>query len=347
MSNQAAWIKEKHANVELGPADKYTPGDGELLVKVEVIGFNPIEAKIQKFAMQPIPYPNILGISYAGTIDSVGPNTPSHFTPGTRVAVNRTGRALGDARFGSFQKYALAQSHATSILPASVSLEAGAASICNLATVTCAMDLHFSFSRPSLDGSKPAAQGKTILIYGGTSSVGGLAISYAKAAGYRVVTTTSPQHAEYVASLNPDVVIDHKQSASAIVEELKKNGPYDAIFDTIGLPPVTNIFYDYLGSVGGGKYNTIIPPIGGEKECPEGVQRIFAPYSFALDEEQNLGLRRWYYEEFVPKGLEAGIVAPSRPETVEGGLEGVQEALDRMIQGRVSGRKLVAYPWKA
>lgn len=48
MSNQAAWIKEARSNVTLGPADVYTPGPGEILVKNEWIGFNPIESKIQK-----------------------------------------------------------------------------------------------------------------------------------------------------------------------------------------------------------------------------------------------------------------------------------------------------------
>lgn len=48
MSNQASWIKEARADVILGPADVYTPGPGEILVKNECIGFNPIESKIQK-----------------------------------------------------------------------------------------------------------------------------------------------------------------------------------------------------------------------------------------------------------------------------------------------------------
>jgi NADPH:quinone reductase-like Zn-dependent oxidoreductase len=48
MTNEAAWIREPKANVEIGPAQMYTPGSGDVLVKVESIGFNAIDAKIQK-----------------------------------------------------------------------------------------------------------------------------------------------------------------------------------------------------------------------------------------------------------------------------------------------------------
>jgi hypothetical protein len=48
MANQAAWIKQKQAQLEVDAADKYNTGAGELLVKVDVIGFSPIESKTQK-----------------------------------------------------------------------------------------------------------------------------------------------------------------------------------------------------------------------------------------------------------------------------------------------------------
>jgi NADPH:quinone reductase-like Zn-dependent oxidoreductase len=49
MANEAAWIKEPKANVEIGPAPMYTPSSGDVLVKVESIGFNPVDPKIQKY----------------------------------------------------------------------------------------------------------------------------------------------------------------------------------------------------------------------------------------------------------------------------------------------------------
>jgi NADPH:quinone reductase-like Zn-dependent oxidoreductase len=48
MNHQAAWIKEKHGSLVVGLAETPSPGPEELLMKVMVIGFNPIESKIQQ-----------------------------------------------------------------------------------------------------------------------------------------------------------------------------------------------------------------------------------------------------------------------------------------------------------
>lgn len=48
--NQAAWIKSPKTDVVVEPTQKYTPGTEQVLVKVESIGFNPVEPKIQKYA---------------------------------------------------------------------------------------------------------------------------------------------------------------------------------------------------------------------------------------------------------------------------------------------------------
>jgi NADPH:quinone reductase-like Zn-dependent oxidoreductase len=265
------------------------------------------------------------------------------FQPGDRITTIRAGKAVGDPRFGAFQKFALASASSTAKLPVSVKLEDGAAAILNLAAITSALHIHLGLDLPDLSG-KPSPKGKKVLIYGGTSSCGGLAIKYATTAGYEVVTTSSPKHKDYVELLNPNRIIDHTQAPDALLDEVKEQGPYDAIFDAIGIPPVTNLMFDYLGSLGGGSYNTTTHPVGGEKPIPAHVERKLAPYSFAFNEPKNQKLARWFYEEYVPKGLESGLIVATRPQLVEGGLESVQHALDMMDQNQVSGHKLILYP---
>jgi len=48
MGHLAAWINEKQGLVAPSPADTPSPGPNELLIKVNVIGFSPIESKVQK-----------------------------------------------------------------------------------------------------------------------------------------------------------------------------------------------------------------------------------------------------------------------------------------------------------
>jgi hypothetical protein len=56
-----------------------------------------------------------------------------------------------------------------------------------------------------------------------------------------------------------------------------------------------------------------------------------------LDEE----VRKWFFEEYLPKGLSSGVIAIPRIEKVGGGLKSVPDALDRMSEGGVSGAKVV------
>lgn len=199
-------------------------------------------------------------------------------------------------------------------------------------------------ARPSLsDVSPPSKRGK-LLVYGGSSSCGGLAIKYAVDAGYTVITTSSPHNHAFVSTLGAATIIDHTQPADRILAELREHEPYDAIFDSIGLTPVTDILGEFL-TPKGGAYNTLIPTNGDEKPLPDNVERKFAPYSWALEEEANAEIARWFYEEYVPTGLASGQIIPTRQEAVKGGLGKVQEVLDRMGAGAVSGHKLVMNPW--
>ena len=43
-----------------------------MLVKVQVVGVNPVEIYIRKGAMGPVPLPHILGYDCAGVVHSVG-----------------------------------------------------------------------------------------------------------------------------------------------------------------------------------------------------------------------------------------------------------------------------------
>lgn len=298
--------------------------------------------QIYRFGTHPIPYPTILGTSFAGNVDSVGASA-STFQPGDTIAAIRPPAQIGNPHFGAFQKYALATVSSSSKLPSSVPIAGAAATILNLAAVVSALSIHLKLLRPPLDG-KPQPQGQKVLIYGGSSSCGGLAVKYAVTAGYTVITTSSPQNRDFVSSLGPAHIIDHTLPSSSIVAELESHGPFSAIFDTIGLAPVTDIMSAYLSSLGGGTYNTLIPPMG-NKPIPTNVERKFAPYSWAFEEEANKEIARWFYEEYVPKGLKSGLIVPTRQHVVKGGLGKVQGALDLMMQGGISGHKLVMDPW--
>ncbi|KAF2492190.1 GroES-like protein [Lophium mytilinum] len=347
MSNQAAWIKSAGANLTLDSAETPTPTPNQLLIKTGAIGLNPIEAKLQKFKVFPIPYPNILGMSFAGTVEQVG-SSVTDFKAGDRVAVHRSSgggkdpaKAFEQTSTGSYQKYVIADAHLTAKLEDNVTFEAGAAAITNLATAVSALAIFLRLDRPNPKGPNPANKEKKVLIYGGSSSVGGFAVHFAARAGYTIITTSSPQNLPTVTSLHPAKIIDHTQPASSIIEELKAAGPYDAVFDTIGLPSVTTILGQVLAEQGGNFYATQ-PPFG-PLDLPKNVERKFESFPTAFENPENEEYRQWFYGifgKYLGMGLANDLIGPEKIEIVDGGLEAIQGALDRLIEG-VSGKKLV------
>jgi NADPH:quinone reductase-like Zn-dependent oxidoreductase len=74
MSNQAAWIKEGKAPVEVGPAPYPKPSSGEIIVKNAYVAINPVDWKIQVYDPPGfgLKYPEILGRDLAGEVVEIG-----------------------------------------------------------------------------------------------------------------------------------------------------------------------------------------------------------------------------------------------------------------------------------
>ena len=109
--------------------------------------------------------------------------------------------------------------------------------------------------------------GKSILIWGGSSSVASSAIQLARASGLRVVATASPTNFEYVTKLGAEAVFDYKKQniVSELVKALKDMNCVGA-FDTVGKSVAECI--DVVRQLGGGHVvATSNPP----KELPSGV----------------------------------------------------------------------------
>lgn len=58
--------------------------------------------------------------------------------------------------------------------------------------------------------------GRSILVWGGSSSVGAYAIQLASLGGFKVVATASPANFDYVRSLGADVVVDYHDGDQAV-----------------------------------------------------------------------------------------------------------------------------------
>jgi threonine dehydrogenase-like Zn-dependent dehydrogenase len=131
-------------------------------------------------------------------------------------------RVLGHAAFleksrnraaeGAFQRVTVLLEHMASPIPAGMDFTDAAVLPLGLSTAACALFQadHLALRAPTAD-HRPT--GETVLIWGGSTSVGSNAIQLAAAAGYEVFTTASPRNFAYVRRLGAAQVFDYHSSA--------------------------------------------------------------------------------------------------------------------------------------
>lgn len=132
---------------------------------------------------------------------------------------------------GSFQNYSIALAQATTPLPDNIAFESAA--VIPLALSTAAAGLYQSDGlKLTLPTSNPKSTGKTLLVWGGSSSVGATVIQLARASGLEIVATASERNFDLVKKLGANEVFDYSTPGIVgdLVTVLKKKqvaGAYD------------------------------------------------------------------------------------------------------------------------
>lgn len=336
MPHLAAIAPAPKAPLELQSIETPQPGPHELLVKNEIIALQPIDAKIARVAMLPLEYPAVFGSSFAGTVAKVGAEVTS-FAVGDKVVASKTAGAM-DNKYSAYQELVICSVLTTTKVPNDTTLEKAVRLVGNLPTVPALFNAALKLARP-LSGTVSPYQGKKILIYGGTSSIGSLSVQYLKQAGYEVITTTSPQHAAFVSRLGASQVIDHTKPLEVTVKHLISAGPYDVVVDTISNSDTIKINGEVLAAQGGGNIYALQPSFGPET-LPAGVTRKFEGWSLLLGRAENTDLLKWTFETYFPQALANDSLIPVPERKIPGGLSGLDNALNILFKG-VSSEKLV------
>ena len=334
-SNTAAWITAaKSKPFEVKEAPLGTPAENEILVRNHAVAINPVDGSLQTIAWWPLDYPTILGHDVAGEVAVVGPGV-TRFEQGARVLGHTVGMVTKRNEENAFQAYTILKTNMASEIPDSISYESAA--VIPLACSTAAAGLfqyeYLNLQFPTETPQKPT--GKTVLIWGGASSVGCNAIQLAVAAGYEVVTTASPKNFEYVKKLGASEVFDYKDPAvnEKLVSYFKGKTIAGAL-DCIGAGAWT-ICMDVVNKSTGTKF--VATAKRGFPDPPEGVT-IKSLFAITIKDNE---VGKAVYEDFLPKALKAGTFVPAPEPLIAGnGLESVQAAVELQQKG-VSAAKIV------
>lgn len=179
---------EKLEQVEL-PVPKVGPG--MVRIKVKAAGVNPVDWKVMAGYLDPImevDFPAVPGWDVSGVVDAVGFDTPE-FAVGDEVHAYGRRDTVG---IGSFAEYITLPASAVARKPKQLSFEEAAALPLTGGTALRALD------------ALGLAPDQVLLIHNGAGGVGQAAIQIAKAAGIRVLATSSPKNHELLASLGAE-----------------------------------------------------------------------------------------------------------------------------------------------
>ncbi|KDE99300.1 Zn-dependent oxidoreductase [Mycolicibacterium aromaticivorans JS19b1 = JCM 16368] len=367
-NNTAAWIGSKGAALEVKAAPYPHPGEHEIVVRNHAVAINPYDWIIQATGglfTRWITYPFILGSDLAGEVVEVGPGV-TRFSVGDRVLGHAVGteKARNSAAEGAFQEYTIVLDHMAAPIPATMAYEDAAVLPLALSTAACGL-----FQKDQLGLEYPSATakptGKTLLVWGGSTSVGSNAIQLAVAAGYDVIATASPRNFDYVKGLGAGQVFDYNSSTvvADIVAALHGRtiaGALAVATDSAG------VCAEILGFASGTKFVSIAsPPVSFASVTPgrsKSVQlaRLIARVATSTVSTQirfrmrHVGSKMIWgaslmddevstviYNDFLPQALADGRYrAAPAPLIIGTGLHHIQAGLDAQKKG-VSAKKIV------
>lgn len=362
--NQAAFLKAIKQPLEVGPAPYTPPKQNQLVVRNRAVAVNPVDHKQQLMGdimFKWVKFPAVIGWDVAGEVVEVGPDV-KRFKVGDRVVGNAMGvdEKVNDNAHSAFQLYTVLFENVTSHIPDSLSFEQ--ASVLPLALSTAAQALfdkaQLGLPHPSLT---PASKGETLIIWGGSTSVGCNAIQLAVAAGYEVVTTSSPHNFELVKSMGASQAFDYKSPTVTddVIKAMKGkklagavalgDGATERLLDILpkcegrralaigSLPELdpfpTSLVFLKLGAFFGKWFAVNLT-----KAKLRGVKTSFIWGSDILRNQEN---SKAIYETYVPEALAKGkFVAAPEPLVAGKGLEHIEAAFALQKKG-LSAKKVV------
>ena len=363
-TNTAAWLEAAQSPLEVKPAPYTPPRGNEIVVKNHAVAINPIDwimPIIGYFIFPWIKYPFVLGSDLAGEVVEVG-KAVTRFHVGDRVLGHAVGsdKERNSSAEGAFQTYTVVLTHMAAPIPSAMPYENAAVLPLGLSTAACGLFQkdHLALQYPS---PNPKPTGETLLVWGGSTSVGSNAIQLAVAAGYEVITTASPRNFDYVKKLGASQVFDY--NSKTVVRDVTTAFGGKTLAGALAIGRGSSeTCVDIVHACKGNQFVSLasssvsIEDFPLRRQLPLLILRFVASNVSLQAKCRTRKIRtkfifgstlmgnevsRVIYEDFLPSALAEGrYAAAPEPQIVGQGLECVQAGLNAQKKG-VSARKVV------
>ncbi|CZT02537.1 related to toxD gene [Rhynchosporium agropyri] len=324
--------------------------DDLVLVKTVAVAVNPVDAKM----VGPMASTGaISGCDFAGIVVKIGAKSGEYLKIGDRVAgvVHPMNPMRPD--IGAFAEYVGATADFTLRLPETMSLSTGASLGTGVGTMGLALFNHLQLpNTPDNPGSFPANKPCYVLVYGGSTASGTLAIQLIRHAGLTPIATCSPRSNALVESYGAEKCFDyHSPTCAKEIKAYTKNG-LRYTMDCIVEADTMTLCYESIGR-SGGRYTALEP-------YPEYIAstrktvvanwvlgpsilgtKIGWPAPFGREGDLSLRVfgKKWF--QTAQKLLDEGKIKPHPVRVSDSGFAGVFDGLELLRNKMISGEKLI------
>ncbi|KAK7040272.1 hypothetical protein VNI00_009739 [Paramarasmius palmivorus] len=338
---KALLLKEKCGPFVLDTRPVPKPGPGELLVKVQATGLNPVDWKIQETGLLVESFPAVLGSDIAGDVEELGEGVDAEKLPkGTRVFYQ--GKYAPDT--AGFQQYSLIPADLVAKIPPKLTYSEAAsipvAFVCAayglFAPKPYGGELNPEFNEAVKFG------GESSLVIGGSTSVGQYTIQLLrKVLGFsKVIVYASKSSEDYLKNLGATHIIDRHevslQNLPTLVREISADSPLKVVYDAFGTEGQDDLV-SLLAE--GGLLCSVDPRRPDVTENGKRAFGVFGVVHFPTHREYGVKLikqmERW---------VEEGVIVPNRVRDLPNGLAEIVEGLEAVKNNKTNGYKLIAHP---
>lgn len=344
---------------EAVPLPRLLPGTA--LIKTLAVSLQPADYKMARR------FPSngaVVGSDFAGIIMHIHPDSSQHkfLRPGDLICGvvhgSNTSSEQDDRNNGAFAQYLRAPVRLLLRISTKANMSPAQAATLGTALVTNALAF---WADPLAMRLIPTVEAKAetpfpVMVYGGSSSVGTMATQLLHLSGLKPIVTCSPHNFELVRSYGADLVFDYaRPSGIEGGERVRKEtgGRLRHVLDCAVDEDSVACCYAALGRIGG-RYISL-------ESCQEELRlktgRRTVSYRFVMGLEsfgKEVQLEGDYWRPgsdkmfesvaqfflMVQRLLDDGTLKPHPVELIDGGFDGIIQGLQRLQQGKISGKKL-------